>query len=71
MSYAELESHAAAFAKIREILVGLIRKGLGPREMVAAQPLKEFDALFGDPELFINNAYWGLWGHVREIGGIV
>ena len=71
MTYGDLEAHSEVFAKCREILVGLIRKGLGPKEMVAAPPLKEFDAMFGDPELFISNAYWGLWGHVREIGGIV
>jgi hypothetical protein len=39
--------------------------------MVEAGPTKEYDALWGDPELFVTNAYWGLWGHVREIGGIV
>ena len=39
--------------------------------LLAAAPTKEFDARWGSPELFINNAYRGMWGHVRELGGIV
>ena len=34
-------------------------------------PSKEFDAKWGDPKQFLVNAYRGLWGHVRELGGIV
>ena len=32
---------------------------------------KDFDAQWGDPAQFLSNAYRGLWGHVREVGGIV
>jgi len=48
-----------------------MRKGMSAKDMFLAKPTKEFDAKWGDPELFIFNAYPGLWGHVREIGGIV
>ncbi len=56
---------------VRDRLFALLKKGTGPKEMVAAKPTKEYDAKWGDPELFILNAYRGLWGHVRELGGIV
>ena len=56
---------------LRERFVKLMKQGMGPKEMIAAKPTKEFDEKYGDPELFIANAYRGLWGHVRESGGIV
>ena len=56
---------------LRERFVKLMKQGMGPKEMIAAKPTKEFDEKYGDPELFIANAYRGLWGHVRELGGIV
>ncbi len=56
---------------LRDRLVKLMKQGMGPKEMIAAKPTKEFDEKWGDPELFIANAYRGLWGHVRELGGIV
>ena len=39
--------------------------------MLAAGVTKDFDAKWGNPEMFVANAYPGLWGHVRELGGIV
>jgi hypothetical protein len=56
---------------MRTRFVELMRKGMSAKDMLAAAPTKEFDAKWGNPELFIINAYPGLWGHVREIGGIV
>jgi hypothetical protein len=49
----------------------MTRKGMTPKEMWATQPTKEFDARWGDPTLFIGNAYPGITNHVREIGGVV
>jgi glyoxylase-like metal-dependent hydrolase (beta-lactamase superfamily II) len=56
---------------LRGRFTDLMKKGMGPKEMIAAKPTKEYDEKWGDPELFITNAYRGLWGHVRELGGIV
>jgi cyclase len=56
---------------MRDRLVKLMRQGMGPEDMIAAAPSKEFDARWGNPELFIRNAYRGMWGHVRELGNIV
>ena len=52
-------------------LKGLMRKGIGIDDLPAEPPTQEFDAKWGDPKLFLANAYHGLWGHVRELGGIV
>lgn len=68
---ADLEALHAMCDAMRDRLTKLMKQGLGPKEMVAAAPSKDFDAKWGNPELFILNGYMGLWGHVRELGGIV
>lgn len=68
---ADLQAQADMSAEMRTRFVGMMRKGMSAKDMLAAAPTKEFDARWGDPQLFIFNAYPGLWGHVREIGGIV
>lgn len=71
MTQADLQAESEMLATVRDRLVKLIRMGYGPKEMIAAKPTQEFDAKYGNPELFISNAYMGLWGHVHELGGIV
>jgi len=68
---ADLQAQADMCGTMRTRFVELMRKGMSAKEMLSAAPTKEFDAKWGNPELFITNAYPGLWGHVREIGGIV
>ena len=68
---ADLQAQADMCAAVRTSLVLLLRKGMSAKEMLAAGPTKDFDAKWGNPELFVTNAYPGLWGHVREVGGIV
>ncbi|HEY2844184.1 MAG TPA: MBL fold metallo-hydrolase [Bryobacteraceae bacterium] len=68
---ADLQAQVDMLGAMRTKFVDMMRKGMGAKEMLAAAPTKEFDAQWGNPELFITNAYPGLWGHVREIGGIV
>jgi glyoxylase-like metal-dependent hydrolase (beta-lactamase superfamily II) len=68
---ADLQAQADMCAAMRTRFVDLMRKGMGAKDMLAAAPTKDFDAEWGNPELFITNAYPGLWGHVRELGGIV
>lgn len=68
---ADLQAQADMLAAMRTKFVEMMRKGMSAKDMLAAKPTKEFDARWGNPELFITNAYPGLWGHVREIGGIV
>jgi glyoxylase-like metal-dependent hydrolase (beta-lactamase superfamily II) len=68
---ADLQAQNEALTTMRDILLKLMKSGNGPKEMIAAKPLKEFDQKWGNPDQFIFNAYKGLWGHVRELGGIV
>jgi cyclase len=68
---ADLAAQLQMMSTMRERLVGLMRKGMGTDDLVANPPTGEFDAKWGDPKLFLTNAFRGLWGHVRELGGIV
>lgn len=68
---ADLVAQHQMLSTMRERLVGLMRKGQGTDDLLAAPPTAEFDEKWGDPKLFLVNAYRGLWGHVRELGGIV
>jgi hypothetical protein len=72
MTKAQVQTNLDLVTKIRDQMVKLMKQGMGPRDMIAAKAMKEFDGeLAGDPDPFIYTAYRGLWGHVRELGGIV
>lgn len=68
---ADLQAQLDMAGTMTTRFIEMMRKGMSAKDMLAAAPTKEFDAKWGNPELFITNAYPGLWGHVREIGGIV
>ena len=68
---ADLKAQHEMLVTLRERLHQMMRKGMGAEDMLAAGATKEFDARCGDPELFVNITYRGLWLHVRELGGIV
>jgi hypothetical protein len=44
---------------------------MGADDMIAAGATRKFDDKWGNSDLFIANAYRGLYGHVREMRGIV
>ncbi len=71
MKQADLDAETQMLSTLKDRLVTMLKHGLGPKEMIAAAPTKEFDEKWGNPDLFIELAYRGLWGHVRELGGIV
>jgi glyoxylase-like metal-dependent hydrolase (beta-lactamase superfamily II) len=56
---------------VRQRLAGMMKKGYGAKDMIAEKPTAEFDAKWGDPTLFMNSMYPGLWAHARELGGII
>lgn len=68
---ADLEAEQSMLSTVMDRLVKMMKQGMGARDMLAAAPTKEFDGTWGNPELFITNAYPGMWGHARELGGIV
>ena len=72
MTKAQVQANLDLVTKIRDQMVKLMMQGMGPLDMIAAKAMKEFEGeLAGDPDQFIYTAYRGLWGHVRELGGIV
>lgn len=72
MTKADLQANLDTVTKIRELLVKLVKQGLGPKDLIAGKAMKDFEGqLSGDPDQFLYTAYRGLWAHVRELGGIV
>jgi glyoxylase-like metal-dependent hydrolase (beta-lactamase superfamily II) len=72
MTKADLQENHATIVRIREKLVGLVKKGQGAQNMIDAGAVDEFkDVMPGDAATFLYVAYRGLWLHVRELGGIV
>jgi cyclase len=61
-----LERDMLAALKLR--LSQLLAKGMSVQDMLAAAPSREFDAQWGDPTLFIANAWPGLVARARELG---
>lgn len=68
---ADLVAQHQMLTTLKDRLIGLMKKGMGTDDLLAAPPTGEFDAKWGDPKVFLANAFRGLWGHVRELGGIV
>lgn len=68
---AYLQAQAAMLEVLKERIWQLMRKGLSESDLVAARPTTEYEAQWGDPELFLRSAWRGLWGHVREQRGVV
>ena len=72
MTKADLQAQHATIVKIREKLVGLVKKGQGAQNMIDTKAVDEFtDVMPGDAATFLYEAYRGLWAHARELGGIV
>jgi hypothetical protein len=46
----------------------LLAQGMSAQDMIAAAPTREYDAKWGDPKLFIANAWPGLVWRARELG---
>ena len=68
---AHLQAEHDMLSATRDRLVKMMKSGLSVDEMIAGAPTREFDAAWGNPERFIRNAYPGLSGHVRELGGVI
>jgi cyclase len=63
LTRAQLAEQHRMFATIAARLQGALRKGLGPKEVVALNPTQEFNAEWGDPTEFTTQAFESLWGH--------
>jgi cyclase len=68
---ADLQAQHDMLAALMDRFPKMMKQGLGPEDIIAAAPTKEYDAKWGNPDLFVYTAYRGMWLHVRELGGIV
>jgi glyoxylase-like metal-dependent hydrolase (beta-lactamase superfamily II) len=68
---ADLDAQHQMLSTMKERLIDLVRKGQGTDDILEQRPTGEFDKKWGDPSLFLANAYRGLFAHVRELGKIV
>jgi cyclase len=67
-SLADLKAEHAMLVTVKQRLSKLLADGMGADDMLAAAPTREFDAKWGDPRLFITNAYPGLVWRAGELG---
>jgi len=65
---ADVEAEHVMLATMKLHLAQLLAKGMSVQDMLAAAPSREFDARWGDPTLFIANAWPGLVNRARELG---
>lgn len=63
MTRADLAAQREMYVTIFDRLAQLFFAGLEPEDMLAAEPTREFDARFGDPELFLRLAFRGFGLH--------
>ena len=68
---ADLQRQYDMLVVLRDRLYGLVTKGYGVEEMLAARPSHDYDAQWGDPQLFIRNAFRSIAQHQRQIPGVV
>lgn len=61
-------AEAAMLDTMRKRLAKLLAEGMSAQDMVDAKPTQDFDAQWGDPTLFIRNAWPGLVARARELG---
>jgi len=63
LTRADLEGQRKMYMTIYERLVAGLNKGLGPEEVVASSPAKEYEAQWGNPNGFVEAGFRSLWGH--------
>ncbi len=66
-----LEKQTEMLVTVRERIFAMVRRGYGAEDMLAEGATDGFDEEWGDPTLFVTNAYPGLWANSYEIGLVV
>jgi glyoxylase-like metal-dependent hydrolase (beta-lactamase superfamily II) len=65
---AHLDAQAAMLTTVRQRMAKMLAQGKSAQEMIDAQPTREFDAVWGDPEQFIRNAFRGISLRPQQMG---
>jgi glyoxylase-like metal-dependent hydrolase (beta-lactamase superfamily II) len=63
-----LETQAAMLTTVRQRMARLLAQGFSAQEMIDAAPTREFDAAWGDPELFIRQVFRGISLRPQQMG---
>jgi cyclase len=66
---ADLQAEHDMLSTVYTTLWKMMRESLSAGDMIAARPTAQYDAKWGDPGLFISNAYEGMYGHIAEYLG--
>jgi glyoxylase-like metal-dependent hydrolase (beta-lactamase superfamily II) len=66
-----LQAQYDMLVAVRDRLYEHCRLGHSPQEMLEARATEGFDEAWGDPTLFVMNAYPGMWSHAGELGRVV
>ena len=67
-SRADLVAEHDMLAVLKTRLSKLLAQGMSVQDMLAAAPTRDFDGRWGDPTLFVSNAWPGLVARARELG---
>ena len=59
----DLEGHRKMYMTVYERLVAGLNKGLGPDEVIASEPAREYAPQWGEPNVFVESGFRSLWGH--------
>jgi glyoxylase-like metal-dependent hydrolase (beta-lactamase superfamily II) len=65
---ADLEAEHQMLADLKLKLSKLLAQGMSAADMLAVAPTRDYDAKWGDPQLFVTNAWPGLVQRARELG---
>jgi glyoxylase-like metal-dependent hydrolase (beta-lactamase superfamily II) len=65
---AQLQAEHEMLIDMKLKLSKLLAQGMSIKDMLAAKPTAKYDAVWGDPTLFISNAWPGLVQRARELG---
>jgi glyoxylase-like metal-dependent hydrolase (beta-lactamase superfamily II) len=64
----DLDAEHSMLVALKLKLSQLLAQGMSVQDMLAAAPTRDFDARWGDPTLFVANAWPGLVQRARELG---
>jgi glyoxylase-like metal-dependent hydrolase (beta-lactamase superfamily II) len=66
-----LQAQHDMLTTMRDRMHKMFRQGMGLDDMLAAGMTKDYDAVWGSPDLFLATSFRGMWLHIRELGGVV
>lgn len=64
----DLQAEHTMLVTLKLRLSKLLAQGMSIKDMLDAKPTRDFDAKWGDPTLFVSNAWPGLVERARELG---